>query len=161
MDKFQAFLRNAKELREKFGIVPLLYGSLGLEYGTGWDLQADDCDILIPEAFLADRWGMFRDGLQCLGYVLTDLHEHTFQKDGIEFSYASIESLTPFAGIGMEEIPMREEEGTEFFALTPEQYLSVYRASEKDGYRVHVRNKKDREKIQRLESLLGQQGGTQ
>ena len=34
-NKFNLFLENARLLSDKFGIVPLLYGSLGLEYLTG------------------------------------------------------------------------------------------------------------------------------
>ena len=33
------------------------------------------------------------------GYVLYDLHEHAFEKSGLSLAFASIESLTPFAGI--------------------------------------------------------------
>ena len=46
--KFNLSLENARLLSDKFGIVPLLYGSLGLEYLTGDDLGADDIDILVP-----------------------------------------------------------------------------------------------------------------
>ena len=55
----QAFFENAKLLNEKFGIVPLMYGSLGLEYITGENLNADDIDILISKVFVNERWGDF------------------------------------------------------------------------------------------------------
>ncbi|MBR2500315.1 MAG: hypothetical protein IKB60_04470 [Clostridia bacterium] len=45
------FFENAKLLREKFDIIPLMYGSLVLEYITDKQLNADDIDILIPEVF--------------------------------------------------------------------------------------------------------------
>ena len=48
MSKFNLSLENARLLSDKFGIVPLLYGSLGLAYLTGDDLGADDIDILVP-----------------------------------------------------------------------------------------------------------------
>lgn len=57
--KKEAFLENARLLWQAFGIVPLLYGSLGLEYLTGENLHADSIDILIPEVFLHDRWCEF------------------------------------------------------------------------------------------------------
>lgn len=74
------FFENAKLLAEKFGIIPLMYGSLGLEYITGKSLNADDIDVLIPEAFLNVHWYEFRSFLGDKGYVLLDEHEHTFQK---------------------------------------------------------------------------------
>ena len=47
--KFNLFLENARFLSNKFNIVPLLYGSLGLEYLTGDALDADDIDILVRQ----------------------------------------------------------------------------------------------------------------
>ena len=52
-NKFNLFLENARFLSDKFGIVPLLYGSLGLEYLTGDDLGADDIDIHLFRAYLS------------------------------------------------------------------------------------------------------------
>lgn len=150
--KLRLFLENARTLWECFGIIPLLYGSLGLEYRTGQDLGADDIDILIPGVFLRERWGELQAALEGTGYVLTDAHEHTFEKNGVSYSYAEIEDLTPFAGIDLAQIPKLEEQGVTFFVLTLSQYLQVYTASSKDGYRIHVRQKKDAEKIKLIRS---------
>ena len=51
-DKKRAFLENARLLQKQLGLVPLMYGSLGLEYLTGQSCIADDVDILIPAAFV-------------------------------------------------------------------------------------------------------------
>ena len=59
-NKFNLFLENARILSDKLGIVPLLYGSLGLEYLTGDDLGADDIDILVPRVFTKERWCEFK-----------------------------------------------------------------------------------------------------
>ena len=152
--KVSLFLENARFLGENFGIVPLLYGSLGLEYRTGQDLGADDIDILIPGEFLRRRWGELQTALEEAGYVLTDSHEHTFEKNNVSYSYAEIEDLTPFAGIDLAQIPKLEKQGVTFFVLTISQYLQVYTASSKDGYRIHVRQKKDGEKIAFLQKIL-------
>lgn len=145
--KFPLFLENARLLQNSFDITPLLYGSLGLEYLTGEDLNSDDIDILIYEKYLTDRWDEFKTALEKEGYVLADEHEHTFCKDGVCYSYASIEELYSFAGIPLTKIGVKTEENVKFRLLTLEQYRSVYRASSKDGYRVNVRNKKDKEKL--------------
>ncbi|MBQ2668144.1 MAG: GTPase HflX [Clostridia bacterium] len=153
-DKIQAFLQNAQLLQALFEITPLLYGSLGLEYLTGDDLNAEDIDILIPKTHLQEGWAEFRTMLEEDGYVLVDEHEHTFEKDGIQYSYAQIEELESFAGIPMAEIETTEKDGVPFQLLSLEQYLQVYMASSKDGYRVHTRNKKDAEKIALIEEWL-------
>ena len=154
MTKKQAFFDNTKLLSSKFGIIPLMYGSLGLEYLTGESMNADDIDILISEIFITDRWNEFKDFLISEGYVLVDEHEHTFVRDGVAYSYADIEDLEAFAGINTEDIEMHEADGVRFLLLSLEQYLAVYQKSSKDGYRVNVRQKKDADKIRFIESKL-------
>ena len=155
--KIRAFYENARLLRDSLGIVPLLYGSLGLEYLTGENLNADDVDILIPGCFVTDQWAEFRAVLEQDGYTLTDAHEHEFEKDGIHFAYAGIEDLESFAGIPMAEIGTREEAQVSFRLLSLQQYLRVYTASSKDGYRANVKEKKDMEKIALIERCLRQE----
>ena len=153
-NKFNLFLENARLLSDKFGIVPLLYGSLGLEYLTGDALGSDDIDILVPRLFITERWHEFKSLLEAQGYVLADEHEHTFVRDGVAYSYADIEDLESFAGICMKDIEMRGADGVRFLLLSLEQYLAVYKQSSKDGYRVNVRQKKDAVKIRFIESKL-------
>ena len=152
--KFNLFLENARLLSDKLGIIPLLYGSLGLEHLTGEALGADDIDILVPRGFITERWQEFKAVLEKLGYILTDAHEHAFVHDGVAYSYADIEDLESFAGIRMKDIAMHEADGVRFLLLSLEQYLAVYKQSSKDGYRVNVRQKKDADKIRFIESKL-------
>ena len=153
-NKFNLFIENARLLSDKLGIVPLLYGSLGLEYLTGDALYADDIDILVPRVFITERWHEFKELLEAQGYALTDEHEHTFVRDGVTYSYADIEDLESFASIRMKDIEMREADGVNFLMLSLEQYLAVYKQSSKDGYRVNIRQKKDADKIRLIESKL-------
>lgn len=153
-NKFNLFLENAQFLSDKFDIVPLLYGSLGLEYLTGDVLGVDDIDILVPRIYITERWHEFKTLLETQGYVLADEHEHTFVRDGVAYSYADIEDLESFAGINTEDIEMHEADGVRFLLLSLEQYLTVYQKSSKDGYRVNVRQKKDADKIRFIESKL-------
>ena len=152
--KFNLFLENAWFLSNKFYILPLLYGSLGLEYLTGDALGVDDIDILIPRVFITERWHEFKVLLEAQGYVLVDENEHTFVRDGVAYSYADIEDLESFAGIRMRDIEMHEADGVRFLLLSLEQYLAVYQKSSKDGYRVNVRHKKDADKIRFIERKL-------
>ena len=153
-NKFNLFLENAQFLSDKFDIVPLLYGSLGLEYLTGDILGVDDIDILVPRVFITERWHEFKALLEAQGYVLVDEHEHTFVRDDVAYSYADIEDLESFAGINTEDIELHETDGVHFLLLSLEQYLAVYKQSSKDGYRVNVRQKKDADKIKFIESKL-------
>ena len=153
--KRKEFLHIAEELNKTLDITPLLFGSLGLEQRLHASLNADDIDVLIPEAFLNDKW----DGIVALmsdnGYILYDLHEHAFEKSGISVAFASIESLTPFAGVDIAHIPVIEESGVRYYLLSLEDYLKVYTASSKDGYRKNQKNKNDEAKIRLIKEALG------
>ncbi|MBR2028175.1 MAG: hypothetical protein IKA10_04180 [Oscillospiraceae bacterium] len=148
------FFENAKLIADKFEIIPLMYGSLGLEYITDKNLNADDIDILIPEIFLNSRWNEFKSCLIDEGYTLSDEHEHTFEKSGIYYSYASAEELSSFARINSDDVETRYKNGIPFKVLSLEQYLKVYKTSVKDGYRINVRKKKDNEKILFIENFI-------
>jgi len=160
MNKLSLFLENARILSNELGVTPLLYGSLGLEYRTGKSLGADDIDILIPKRYITDAWNEFKVLLESHGYRLTDEHEHTFEKLGVSYSYADIEDLEVFAGIDIEKIETLTSDGTCFLLLSLEDYLKVYEKSVQDGYRIKVRQKKDREKIKISKEALQRSEGS-
>ena len=154
MTKFNCFLQNAEMLNDKFNIVPLLYGSLGLEVLTNTSLNAD-IDILIPqECVTGDKWKEFKYFLESHEYELIDEHEHTFRKDGVDYSYASVEGLKEFAGIDICDIEIRNISGTKFMLLSLEQYLKVYQKSSQDGYRMNVKEKQDNQKIEFIKQQM-------
>lgn len=155
MTKFNCFLQIAEMLNDKFNIVPLLYGSSGLEVLTNSSLNADDIDILIPQVFvIGDKWKEFQLLLGSHGYKLIDEHEHTFRKDSVDYSYASVEGLKEFADIDISDIEIRNISGIKFMLLSLEQYLKVYQKSSQDGYRMNVKEKQDNQKIEFIKQQL-------
>ena len=109
---------------------------------------------MIPNSFIRDRWNEFREFLETNEYALIDGHEHTFEKNGIHYSFAQIEELSCFADVPIEEIRTAKHDGVTFKLLTLHQYLKVYTASAKDGYRANVRDKKDAAKIEFINEWL-------
>ena len=152
--KKELFLQIARKLTETLGITPLLFGSLGLEQRLGVNLNADDIDVLIPEEYLDEKWDMLIEVMTTLDYTLYDVHEHAFEKDGVSAAFASIENLVPFAGVDINRIPVVDEDGIRYYLLTLEDYLKVYTASSKDGYRKDTKNKNDTEKIELIKRAL-------
>ncbi len=148
------FLRIAGRLNGRLGVTPLLFGSLGLEQRLHADLSADDIDILLPEVFLAESWSDLASVMEEDGYVLCDADEHEFEKEGFSAAFAALESLTPFAGVDLTGIPVVEEAGTRYLLLDLEDYLKVYTASSKDGYRKNTKHKNDSEKIDLIKRAL-------
>lgn len=152
--KKKEFINIARLLNERLNIVPLLFGSLGLEQRLNKNLNADDIDILIPEVFLNERWNSIVALMNGAGYALYDLHEHAFEKSGLSVAFASIESLTPFAGIDLNRLPVIKEDGVCYYLPDLHDYLKVYKASAKDGYRKNVKNKQDEQKIELISNEI-------
>ena len=157
--KKKEFLSIAAVLNEQLQIVPLLFGSLGLEQRLHADLNADDIDVLLPEAFLNEKWEHLVSVMNEQGYVLYDLHEHAFEKAGLSVAFASIESLTPFAGVDVGKISVVEETGVRYYLLDLQDYLKVYTESAKDGYRKDRKHKEDGEKVELIKQALNMQQG--
>lgn len=155
---YHAFLNICRQIAREFSIVPLLYGSLGLEKRTGIDLHADDIDILIPTKMVCgEQWLDFRLFLEKSGYVLIDAHEHIFEKEGVHYSFACIEELESFAGIAVKDIERVSDGDACYLLLNLEQYLAVYTRSAEDGYRINKKEKRDHEKIALIKRLLQKQ----
>ena len=152
--KKKEFVKIAEQLNKRLQVVPLLYGSLGLEQRLNVNLGADDIDVLIPEVFLDEKWTDVVQLMNENGYNLYDQHEHAFKKTGLSIAFAPIESLTPFAGIDITKIPIIEEENALYFLLDLQDYLRVYVASSKDGYRKNIKNKQDGQKIKLINEAL-------
>lgn len=52
------------------------------------------------------------------------------------------------------KIPVIKEKDTKYFLLELQDYLKVYTASSKDGYRKNVKNKQDQHKINLINQAL-------
>lgn len=152
--KYSEFLLIAKSINVQFNVLPLLFGSLGLERRLNVDLRADDIDILLPEYYLRDGWQALKKLMEELGYELYDLHEHAFQKGEFSAAFASLENLTPFAGVDVSQIPKMTDDGASYLLLDLLDYQRVYEASSKDGYRVNKKEKKDHEKLTLIAQAL-------
>ena len=137
--KYALFLQTARLLNEQMHIKPLLFGSLGLERWLGKDLHADDIDVLIPERFLDSEWDKLFSLMNGEGWRLYDEEEHAFKKDGVSLAFASLENLEPFADVDISAIPTVNDGGAQYLLLTLEDYLKVYQASSKDGYRRDIK----------------------
>lgn len=158
MNKYDEFLRIAALINSELGATPLLFGSLGLERRLGADLSADDIDVLLPERWLKSDWGALTAFMNRDGYALCDKAEHEFTKGGFKVAFAVIESLGPFAGVDISAVPVVSERGARYYLPALEDWLKVYTASSKDGYRRDVRGKKDGAKIELIRRALAEKG---
>lgn len=154
--KYFEFLHIASLINQILDTTPLLFGSLGLEKRLNKSLNADDIDVLIPEKILTLYWEKLIEVMEHDGYHLCNVKEHEFIKNSIRVAFAPIEGLEAFAQVDISSIPLIEENGTRYYLLELEDYLKVYRASSKDGYRRNVKNKQDQQKIDLIKKAIEQ-----
>ena len=154
MSKFRLFYEVAERLNRHFDMKPLLYGSLGLEQRLNMDLGADDIDLLIPEYWLKEGWQPFSAFMEQEGYLLYDVHEHSFYKENVSIAFAALESLSDFAGIKIANIPEVRYNNICYLLLDLEDYKKVYLESSKDGYRKDKKHKNDTEKVRLIDEAL-------
>ncbi len=152
---YSSFIHIAGLINEKLLVYPLLYGSLDLELRLSVCLNADDIDVLLPERFLKSDWDKLISLMNEDGYHLVDEHEHEFSNGEVTIAYAALESLTSFAGTDLSAIPVIDENGVRYLLLELADYLKVYEASSKDGYRKNIKNKQDHAKIALIKKALG------
>ena len=151
--KYGEFLSVAARINEELQTIPLLFGSLGLERRLGMSLQSDDIDVLLPERFLGRDWPLLISLMHALGYTLVDEAEHEFVSGEFRMAFAAIENLEPFAGVNIQKIPLLNDNAA-YLLLDLEDYLRVYTASSRDGYRRDVKNKQDQQKINLIRNAL-------
>ncbi len=152
---FSEFLRITGYLNSKLDITPILFGSLGLQQVSGVPLYPQDIDILVPLVWLQDEWSVLKNTLEELGYQLFDLHEHEFRKGTVKAAFAFEEDLWGFAAVDHRSLEVMTYEGCRYRQLSLRDFLNVYTASVRDGYRRTKNNNKDVQKIELLTTLLG------
>ncbi|PSL40250.1 hypothetical protein B0H99_10526 [Planomicrobium soli] len=148
------FLTISSFLNEELGIVPVLYGSLGLTKVAQVDFSPQDIDILVPLVFLQGKWGGLKQAMKKQGYLLIDLEEHEFQKEDIKIGFAFTEDLKRFAEVDYKKLEVFEEAGAKYCQLSLADYLKVYNQSAQDGYRRTKNDHKDLKKLKILNKLV-------
>ncbi|MGP4040957.1 hypothetical protein ACTWP4_13825 [Gracilibacillus sp. D59] len=154
MDLFDEFIEIARTMNNELDIVPVCYGSLGLEKATGLEFDPQDIDILIPLVFLNEKWDLLKKTIEGLGYELIDLHEHEFERDNVKIGISYYEDLKNFADIDYKNLKKHDCSGAMYYTLSIGEYLKVYNRSVLDGYRRTKNNNKDQSKIQILKEHL-------
>ncbi len=153
-NKFNEFINITKTLNGELGIVPVLYGSLGLQIKSGIDLEPQDIDVLVPLEYLQKKWDALRQTVENMGYTFVDLREREFRKEEFKLAFAYIEDLADFAGIDYKKLEITEWNEARYHSLSLEDFLKVYSRCLNDGYRRTKNNDKDVTKIELLKKLL-------
>jgi len=153
-EKSNIFLEVAGELNKSFEIIPILYGSLGLNRVIEENGTVNDIDILVPNEFVDGKWDELIETMNRLDFKLKNEHEHEFIREGKIIAFATNLDLVEMAGIRPEDLKISKESGIEFKELTPVQYLNVYQFMLRDSYRQEKRGTADKDKITLIKKYL-------
>lgn len=154
-DKFDVFLEVARGLNKEFNVMPVLYGSLGLNLVVGEFTKSGDIDILVKRELVKEDWGKLMDFMKSLGFELKDEWEHEFSRKGCSVAFAKEDILMELAGIDAGSLTEIDFEGARFRIPTAEQFLTIYQLMDRDEYRKEKRGKEDMEKVDFLKKYLG------
>ena len=139
-----------KKLNEE-GIIPVLFGSLAVVMLTGKDIVVNDIDLLVPDAWVAEKWGELIKLMSRFGFVVHNETEHEFVLDNkiVAFAY---ESTLGDVALTTADLLKKEVNEVKFLLPKADQLLKVYQYSRDDGYRLGKRN--DNGKISLLEEFI-------
>lgn len=151
--QLQEFVRVTKYLNN-LGIVPVLYGSLGLYFVLGVDRNVDDIDILLPLRYLKTDWAVLVAAMADMQYLLQNEREHEFVNQGFKIGFADEESLLDFAKVNYRTLHIAEKDDATFKMLGRDDYLKVYQSALKDDYRQGKKKGADLEKIKMLQTAM-------
>jgi hypothetical protein len=147
-DKFKTFLEIAKKLNEH-GIIPTLYGSLGVYRLIGELNAINDIDIVIPNKILIDQFDELSAAISEIGYKQDIHYQHEFTKGNGQIGFEPESDLQKI-GIDTEELKVTAMGEVKFKELSQKDYLVVY-----NSYLKVYENKADsiKLKISKLEEL--------
>ena len=152
--KFEIFLKVAEELNHSLGIIPILYGSLGLYKIIGEHGKCNDIDILVPDEFVNGKWDELINLMKRMGFELKDEHEHEFIRDSEIVAFGRQDDLTKRIGLEPDNLKVSNVDNAKFKEFSVENYLLAYKFMLRDSYRQEKKGKTDQEKIAMIQKYL-------
>jgi len=148
--KFSIFLEVA-EMLNKNGIIPTLYGSLGLYRLIGQLDEIDDIDIVVPELYLKENFSELKNIMGSIGYRQDKTFPHEFNKGEGQIGFESDIETHKYAESKESDLEVTKIKGITFKEFKAQNYLIFY----KKIFEEHVVKQRKKElKIKALKELL-------
>ncbi len=148
--KFAVFLEIA-EVLNRHGIVPAIYGSLGLYRLIGQLDQIDDIDIVIPEIYAKEKLPELLKIMQSIGYKQDKTFPHEFFKDKEQIGFELYEELKEFVGVDISHYKTTKVKNAEFRELSLKDYLKFYSKALKER---EIKIERTKAKVWAIEKLV-------
>jgi hypothetical protein len=148
--KFSTFLEVAEALN-RHGIVPTLYGSLGLYRLISPLNEISDIDIVVPTIYVKEKFGELLNIMNSIGYLQDAVFPHEFTKGEGQIGFEPEDDFRDYEGVDSAKFKTTKVGGAEFRELNPQDYLTIYRGDLK------IKEKKMKSvkmKVEVLEKLI-------
>ncbi len=160
--KIKVFLTIAEKLNSTLNSKPIIYGSLGLSLVIDTEIKTDDIDLLIEASIFSSDLQTIHQIMMSMGYKCTDVEENAFSNGTFKIGIAHDGDLMAFCGVNPGKLETIKSttvirnvtQTVTYRALGLEDYLRVYQASSRDGYRKEKRMKNDSAKIALIKAVM-------
>jgi len=153
-EKFETFLKIAKNLNSFLNVIPIVYGSLGLYRIIGEHGKCKDIDILIPNEFVNEKWNELIDVMEKMGFKLGDEYKHEFVCGSGTIAFLEQNDLIRRINLYPDSLMMHSINNVKFKELSAENYLSAYKFMVQDEHREKEKKKSDQEKADLIEKFI-------
>jgi len=141
------FLKLAYELN-KINILPITYGSFGLNLIIGEQGIINDLDLIISDNEFSTNWDNIKNNIMpSLGYEIDATHCQEFNGHNIPISILKISDIEKLTDIRKDQFKKESLEQIEYYNLSLNQYLDIYEKGMLGKYRKQKKNKEDKQKI--------------
>lgn len=130
---FIEFTRLTRSLNQSLGIVPILYGSVGLSRLLRDDLEPRGIDILLPRTWLEEGISMLSTTLEEEGYSVADEISNIYTSRISSLSLRPDDAILPLLGLRRDALRTANENGAEFYELNIADYRRLYELASKQG----------------------------
>jgi predicted nucleotidyltransferase len=152
-EKWDVFLEVTKFLNDKFGIKPILYGSLGIQNIIGEFTEATDVDFMIDPKYITIDWLEFKSLIESLGFEIINEQGHEFARDDIIIGFGNEDEFHR-SGVDPTTLTVSDLDGIRFRELTAKQYLLFYQRVYREDDRQEEKKISDIDKIRRLKIYI-------
>lgn len=122
--KFKTFLEVTAVLN-KHGIIPILYGSIGLYRVVEIQDEVDDIDITIPNENLINKFDDLEKIMKEMNFSRDPDYKHEFLRDDDCVGFEQENELIEW-GIDTHNLKVIKINGAQFKELSASDYLNVY-----------------------------------
>lgn len=131
-NKYIAFTDVARLINIRLEEIPILYGSLGVEFRVKKDMKCRNINLMLSNELISDKWESLVDLMSVAGFSLKSEKDRLFEREGMELTVSNTEELSAYAGIDVHTFE-KINDFAEFYLPKVCDFLEIYNYKSKDN----------------------------